>query len=413
MTSFIDNFCQKGYLHQCTDMVGLSALMQQKSIAAYIGFDCTAKSLHVGSLMQIMILRLLQQSGHRPIVIVGGGTTKIGDPSFKDEARPILSDADIAENIAGIKKSLSKFINFGDGENDALLINNDEWLSNLNYLDFLRDYGRHFSINRMLSFDSVKLRLEREQSLSFLEFNYMILQAYDFVELHKRYNCMLQIGGSDQWGNIINGVELNRRLGQEEVFGLTTPLLATASGAKMGKTTKGAVWLNEDLLSPYEYYQYWRNTEDLDVIRFLRMYTELAEADILKYAQLQGSELNEVKKVLAFEATKLCHGELAAKSAAETATKLFEQGVHAADLPCYLLKKSELVKGILAVDLFYKSGIVTSKGEAKRLIQGMGAKINNQVIENQDVVVKEEHLQQDQTVLLSAGKKKHLLVKVC
>ena len=324
---FLEEFEARGFFHQCTDKDVLKKLINSKSIPAYIGFDCTAKSLHVGSLMQIMIFRLMQRHNLKPIVIVGGATTKIGDPSFKDEARKMLDDSAIQENMNGIKSVLAKFIKFGDGAGDALMLNNDEWLANLNYLEFLRDIGPHFSINRMLSFDSVKLRLEREQNLSFLEFNYMLLQAYDFVELYKRYSCRLQIGGSDQWGNIVNGIELNRRLGsKDDIFGLTTPLITTSSGAKMGKTMSGAVWLSEEMLSSYDYYQFWRNTEDLDVIKFMKLFTELPLAEIEKYTTLKGSEINQAKKVLAFEATKLCHGEEKAKLAEETARKIFEEG---------------------------------------------------------------------------------------
>jgi tyrosyl-tRNA synthetase len=412
-SAFIEEFQSRGYFHQCTDLESLTKLSSNKSIAAYIGFDATAKSLHVGSLMQIMILRLLQKHGHRPIVIVGGGTTKVGDPSGKDETRKILSDDDIKENIQGIKSVLEKFIKFGDGPGDAIIVNNDDWLSGLNYIEFLRDYGRHFSINRMISFDSVKLRLEREQSLSFLEFNYMILQAYDFVELNKRYGCRLQLGGSDQWGNIVNGVELNRRLGREEIFGLTTPLLTTASGAKMGKTAQGAVWLSDDMLSAYDYYQYWRNTEDNDVIKFIKLFTEASQDEIAKLSQLEGAQLNEAKKILAFEATKLCHGEEEAIKARDASLKAFEQGDFGEGLPIFEVDKLELEKGIPAFELLFKAGLTGSGGEAKRLIKGSGAKINGITIALEMEVVDPSKVREDGTILLSSGKKKHIIVKIC
>jgi tyrosyl-tRNA synthetase len=411
-SSFIEEFQSRGYFHQSTDLESLIDITSNRSIAGYIGFDATAKSLHVGSLMQIMIMRLFQKHGHRPIVIVGGGTTKVGDPSGKDESRKILSDDDINKNITGIKSVLEKFIKFGDGPNDAIVLNNDQWLNNINYIDFLRDYGRHFSINRMISFDSVKLRLEREQSLSFLEFNYMILQAYDFVELNKRYGCRLQIGGSDQWGNIVNGVELNRRLGREEIFGLTTPLLTTASGAKMGKTAQGAVWLSTDMLSTYEYYQYWRNTEDADVIKFIKLYTELTTEDIDKLSKLSGSELNEAKKILAFEATKLCHGEEEAIKAKDASSKAFEQGNFGDGLPVFEVNRSDLEQGIPAFELLFRAGITTSGGEAKRLIKGAGAKINGITVTLEMEIINLSKLKEDGTILLSSGKKKHIIVKI-
>jgi len=409
---FLEEFEARGFYYQCSDKEALHKLTKSQSISGYIGFDLTAKSLHVGSLMQIMIFRLMQKHGHKPIIIVGGGTTKIGDPSFKDESRKMLSDEVISENMAGIKEVFAKFIKFGSRKNDAILINNDDWLSNLNYLEFLRDIGAHFSVNRMLSFDSVKLRLEREQNLSFLEFNYMILQAYDFVELNKRYGCRLQIGGSDQWGNIINGVELNRRLGQkEEVYGLTTPLITTSSGAKMGKTMSGAVWLSEEMLSVYDYYQFWRNTEDLDVIRFMKLFTEIPLAKIAEYENLTGSQINEAKKILAFEATKLCHGEEKSRLAEETARKMFEEGELGSLLPEFLISKSEVTAGMPAYMLFSKSGICESGGEAKRLIQGGGARINDIQVKDAMLVVGEADIK-DNVIKLSSGKKKHLVVRV-
>ncbi len=410
--NFIEEFIARGFYHQCTDLDGLKQLTANKKIAAYIGFDCTANSLHVGSLLQIMMLKLLQKHGHKPVVIVGGGTTKIGDPSFKDEMRKFLSDEDILENMAGIKASLAKFIHFGEGTNNALMVNNDIWLKDLNYLDYLRDYGKFFSVNRMLKLDSIRLRLEREQNLSFLEFNYMLLQAYDFVELNRRYGCRLQLGGSDQWGNIINGVELSHRLGGEELYGLTSPLMTTSSGVKMGKTVSGAVWLNEKMLSPYDYYQFWRNTDDRDVIRFLKLFTELSLEKIEEYSKIQGSEINEVKKILAFEATKLCHGEEAAIAAANTATKMFEDKTLSEDLPTLELSKEILAKGIQAYALFHQAGLAASGGEARRLIRGNGARINDQVIEDENILIDLSLFNQDGVAKLSAGKKRHALVKM-
>jgi tyrosyl-tRNA synthetase len=409
---FIEEFIARGFYHQCTDLDGLKQLTSNKKIAAYIGFDCTAKSLHVGSLLQIMMLKLLQKHGHKPVVIVGGGTTKIGDPSFKDEMRKFLSDQDILENMAGIKANLAKFIHFGEGANDALMVNNDLWLKDLNYLDYLRDYGKFFSVNRMLKLDSIRLRLEREQNLSFLEFNYMLLQAYDFVELNRRYGCRLQLGGSDQWGNIINGVELSHRLGGEELYGLTSPLMTTSNGVKMGKTVSGAVWLNEKMLSPYDYYQFWRNTDDRDVIKFLKLFTELSLEKIEEYSQLQGSEINEVKKILAFEVTKLCHGEEAAIAAVNTAAKMFEDKTLSEDLPTLELSKEILAKGIQAYALFHQAGLAASGGEARRLIRGNGAKINDQAIEDENILIDLSSFNQDGVAKLSAGKKRHALVKI-
>lgn len=409
---FLSRFTNRGFFHQCTDSGTLDGLMQKESVTAYIGFDCTAPSLHVGSLMQIMILRLLQQQGHKPVVLVGGGTTKVGDPSGKDESRKLLTDEDITANMEGIRKVLGKFIRFGDGPSDAIMVNNADWLSKLNYIDFLRDFGRHFSVNRMLSFDSVKLRLEREQNLSFLEFNYMLLQAYDFVELHQKHQCRVQIGGSDQWGNIINGVELNRRLGNAEIFGLTTPLITTASGAKMGKTASGAIWLSDDLLSPYDYWQFWRNTEDADIGRFLRFFTELSAEEITQLEQLQGAEINEAKKILAFEATKLCHGEQAALDAAETARKTFEEKTSAAGLPVIAIAEAELAKGIQAFLLLQRSGLASSGGEARRLIRGGGARVNDCVFTSETQAVTLSDINAEGVIKLSAGKKHHALIKI-
>ncbi len=397
-------------MHQCTNIDELDAAFAKKPVTAYIGFDCTARSLHVGSLMQIMILRRLQQAGHRPIVLMGGGTTKVGDPSGKDESRPVITDQIIQENMDGIKKVFEKFLTFGDGPTDAIMVNNDDWLSELGYISFLRDYGRHFSINRMLTFDSVKLRLEREQSLSFLEFNYMILQAYDFVELKKRYDCSLQIGGSDQWGNIVNGTELGRRTNDFSLFGLTTPLLTTSSGAKMGKTAAGAIWLNEDMLSPYDYWQFWRNTEDADVGRFLKLFTELPLEEISKLEKLEGAELNEAKKILANECTKLAHGEEAASLAAETARKTFEMGQTADSLPTTEVPKADLEAGIPAFALFNKVGLSQSSSEARKLIKGGGARLNDEKIEDEKQVLSLSDLDSEGRIKLSAGKKRHHLI---
>ncbi|MCA0448428.1 MAG: tyrosine--tRNA ligase [Proteobacteria bacterium] len=410
MTKFRSEFLQaaqaRGFIHQITDPEGLDArLASGKQMVAYIVFDATADSLHVGHLFQIMTLRLFQRCGHRPLALMGGGTTKIGDPSGKDEARKLLSDADIAANVASIKRSFDNYLDFGDGK--ALMVDNAEWLDKLLYIPLLREIGRHFSVNRMLTMDSVKLRLERDQPLSFLEFNYMILQSYDFVELAKRYDCAMQMGGSDQWGNIVMGVELGRRVAEKQLFGLTTPLLTTASGAKMGKTAAGAVWLSQQRLSVYDYYQYWRNTEDADVIRFMKLFTDLPLDEIEKLAKLQGAEINEAKKILAFETTKLCHGEAGATEAAETARRAFEEGQSAEGLPTVELPKAELSAGMGVLDLFVRAGLVASKGEARRLVQGKGAKIDDATVESDTLVVKLD----GGTVKLTAGKKRHALVK--
>ncbi|XVN40857.1 MAG: tyrosine--tRNA ligase [Rickettsia endosymbiont of Argas persicus] len=409
---FIEEFINKGYFHQCTDLERLTSITKDNKIAAYIGFDCTATSLHIGSLMQIMILRLLQKHGHKPIVIIGGGTSKIGDPSGKDQARKALTQEDIAKNAAGIKKSLSKFIKFGDGESDAIMLDNAEWLDSLNYLDFLRDFGSHFSVNWMLTMDSVKLRLEREQHLSFLEFNYMLLQAYDFYYLSKHYDCSLQLGGSDQWGNIVMGADLTRKISSKEVFGMTTPLLTTASGAKMGKTAAGAVWLNEDLLSPYDYYQYWRNCKDADIVRFAKLYSEMTKEELAEFENLASKDINGAKKQFAYELTKLCHGEQAAKSALETAVKIFEQGQIDENLTTVVLEPEILQAGISAFELFHKAGLATSKSEAKKLIRGKGAKVNDEPVEDENSVINTNFLLDNKLIKLSAGKKRHVLVKI-
>jgi len=409
-SDFLRTVTERGYMHQCTDLEGLDKRLSQTCSAAYIGFDCTAPSLHVGSLMQIMLLRWWQKTGHQPIVLMGGGTTRIGDPSGKDEARKMLTDADIGRNMDGIKSVFGKYLSFGSGPTDAVMVNNADWLDKLNYIDFLRDYGHHFTINRMLTFDSVKLRLEREQPLTFLEFNYMLLQGYDFVELHRRNKCVLQMGGSDQWGNIINGVELGRRADQAELFGLTSPLLTTSSGAKMGKTAQGAVWLNADALSPWEFWQYWRNTEDADVGRFLRLFTELPLDEIARLEALAGAEINEAKKILAGEVTRLAHGEAAEAEAAETARKTFEEGATAANLPTIEIPLAELAAGIAAFSLFVRAGLAASGGEAKRLLKGGGGKLNDAAISDEMAPVTTGDLK-DGVLKLTAGKKRHLLVK--
>ena len=461
-SEFLRIMQERGFIHQCTDAEALDKRLSKDKTVAYIGFDCTAPSLHVGSLIQIMALRWLQKTGHRPIVLMGGGTTKVGDPSGKDESRKVLSNDDIQKNLEAIKEIFSHFLSFGTSGTDALMLNNADWLDKLNYIDFLRDYGRYFSVNRMLTQDSVKMRLEREQNLSFLEFNYMILQAYDFVELSQRYGCSLQIGGSDQWGNIIMGIDLQRRSESEkrfqpmsipqgtkmamkvvevqpmiqskrtdandytpeaflnymnkddgkDLFGLTTPLLTTSAGAKMGKTANGAVWLNKDMLSPYDYWQFWRNTEDADVGRFLRLFTELPVKEIEKLEKLKDADINEAKKILANEATKLCHGERAARQAAETAKKTFEEGSLGEDLPVFTISPAEVGKGLAAYELFRLSGLADSGGEARRLIRGGGARINDRKIEDENEVIGQGFFQKDQMLKLSAGRKKHLLVKL-
>ena len=410
-SDFLRTLQERGFIHQCTDLAALDERATKGPVVAYIGFDCTADSLHVGSLLPIMMLRWLQKTGHKPIVLMGGGTTKIGDPSGKDEARQLLTDAAIDANMAGIKRIFGRYLSFGDGPTDAVMVNNADWLDELKYIPLLRDIGRHFTINRMLTFDSVKLRLEREQPLTFLEFNYMILQAYDFVELFRRHKCALQMGGSDQWGNIINGVELGRRTDGAELFGLTTPLLTTSSGAKMGKTAAGAVWLTADKLSAYDFWQYWRNTEDADVGRFLRLYTELPLDEVARLESLQGAEINEAKKILAHEVTKLAHGEEAALEAAETARRTFEQGAAAEGLPTIDVSRGDLEAGLPVVDLLVSTGLAASKGEARRLIKGAGAKMNDAAIADEAAKATTADLNGDGVIKLSAGKKRHALVK--
>ena len=410
-SQFMQLMHDRNFIHQVTDETELDAMMDRGRVTAYIGFDCTADSLHVGSLVQIMMLRHLQKCGHRPIVLMGGGTTKVGDPSGKDDARQLLTDENIKHNKEGIRKIFEKYLVFGDGPTDALMVDNDEWLSNLEYIRFLREYGRHFSVNRMLSFDSVKLRLDREQPLSFLEFNYMILQAYDFLELQRRHNCILQMGGSDQWGNIINGVELVRRVDQKSIFGLTTPLVTTASGEKMGKSASGAIWLNSDRLSPYEFWQFWRNTEDGDVGRFLRLFTEIPLDEITKLEMLKGSELNEAKKILASEITKLCHGLNASESAASTAQKIFEEGLLGADLPTILIDTKQLEQGLWIIEALKQAEFIKSNGEGRRLINNGGVRLNDVVVVDPDQKILISDANSDAVIKLSSGKKRHALLK--
>jgi tyrosyl-tRNA synthetase len=409
-SDFLRILTERGYIHQCTDMDALDAAATAGPITAYIGFDATADSLHVGSLLVIMLLRRLQQTGHKPIVLIGGGTTKVGDPSGKDSARQLLDEAAIEHNKSGIKGIFSKFLTFGDGATDAIMIDNVDWLDGINYLEFLRDYGRHFSVNRMLGFDSVKMRLEREQPLSFLEFNYMVLQAYDFVELARRHDCILQMGGSDQWGNIVNGVELGRRTDERALFGLTSPLITTASGAKMGKTADGAVWLNEDRLGTYDYWQFWRNTEDADVGKFLRLFTDLPLDEIERLEALEGADINAAKKILATAATTLCHGADAAAKAEASAAETFEQGGLGDALPEIRVAQDDLDAGVAAFRLFVQAGLCASNGEARRLIRGGGGRVNDAVLEAEDRVIGTGDLA-DGSVKLSAGKKRHALVR--
>lgn len=409
---FLRVFTERGFLHQCTDLEGLDRILNEgRPVPAYIGFDATAPSLHVGSLVQIMSLRHLQRAGHKPIVLMGGGTSKVGDPSFRDEARALLAEDQIARNLAGIKKVFANFLTFGDGPTDAVMVDNADWLDGLNYLEFLRDYGRHFSVNRMLGFESVKLRLDREQSLSFLEFNYMILQAYDFLELSRRQGCLLQLGGSDQWGNIVGGIELARRCDDRALFGLTTPLLTTASGAKMGKTAAGAVWLNPDMLSPYDYWQYWRNTEDADVGRFLRLFTDLPLDEIARLERLAGAEINDAKKVLAGEATRMAHGEAAAGRAEETARRTFDEGAFGAGLPTVAIPRAELDAGLGLLTLLVRAGLTQSNGEGRRFVTQGAVRVNDVAVTDPAALVSSADVTPDGVVKLSLGRKKHALAR--
>ncbi|MGC1465609.1 MAG: tyrosine--tRNA ligase [Pseudolabrys sp.] len=411
-SDFLHILAERGFIHQISEPETLDAMAKTGSITGYIGFDCTAASLHVGSLLPIMMLYWMQQTGHRPIALMGGGTTRVGDPSGKDESRRILTEDMINQNLSGIRAVFSKFLKFEDAGGNAVMANNADWLNSLNYIDFLRDVGRHFSVNRMLSFDSVKMRLDRQQELSFLEFNYMVLQAYDFVELHKRHKCVIQMGGSDQWGNIVSGIDLGRRMLSAQLFALTSPLLTTSSGAKMGKTAAGAVWLNADLLSPYDYWQYWRNTEDGDVARFLKLFTVLPLSEIERLAALKGQDVNEAKKVLATEATALVHGRAAADQAAETARRTFEEGALAETLPTVEIPRAELDKGLGVLTAFAeKTGLVASNGEARRQIKAGGLKVNDKAVTDEKMTLTLRDLTPEGVIKLSLGRKRHILLK--
>jgi len=410
-SDFLQTLASRGFIHQVSEPDDLDARAARGPITGYIGFDCTAASLHVGSLLPIMMLYWMQQTGHRPIALMGGGTTRVGDPSGKDESRRILSDEMINANLAGIRNVFAKFLTFGSGPTDAMMANNADWLNSLNYIDFLRDVGRHFSVNRMLSFDSVKLRLERQHELSFLEFNYMILQAYDFVELHKRSGCILQLGGSDQWGNIVNGIELGRRMMNAQLFALTAPLITTSSGAKMGKTAAGAVWLDAGLLSPYDYWQYWRNTEDGDVGRFLKLFTILPLEEIAKLSALNGQEINEAKKVLATEATALVHGRAAAEEAAQTARSTFEQGETSLALPSVNVARKDITAGLGVLSAFVTAGLASSNGEVRRAIANNAVAVNDARITSDKHVIGEADISAEGVIKLSLGKKQHVLLK--
>ena len=409
-SELIRTYIERGYVHQITNDLGLDQRATEQTIPAYIGFDCTADSLHVGSLVQIMMLRVLQRTGHKPIVLMGGGTTKVGDPSGKDSARPLLSDQDIENNKQGILQVFEKYLTFGDGPTDAIMVDNAEWLDNLAYIRFLRDFGPHFSINRMLGMESVKLRLDREQPLSFLEFNYAILQAYDFMELRRRYGCVLQMGGSDQWGNIVTGIDLTRRVDSQEVFGLTSPLITTASGAKMGKTADGAIWLNADRLSPFQFWQFWRNTEDADVERFLSLFTELPMDEVRRLGALEGADINEAKIILANEATTLCHGPDAAAEAMQTAQQTFADGGAGDGLPQISLSAEE-ADGLGMIAALVKVGFAKSNGEARRLIRGGGARLNDVAVNDEDHVMQGADFG-DGRAKISAGKKRHALIVI-
>ena len=410
-SDFLHTLIARGYVHQCSDYAGLDEKAASGTLSAYIGFDCTAASLHVGSLVQIMMLRWLQKTGGKPVPLMGGGTTRVGDPSGRDESRKILTLDDIENNKNGIKTVFSKFLTFGDGTHDALMIDNAEWLTALNYIEFLRDVGRHFSVNRMLSMDSVKLRLDRDQELSFLEFNYMCLQAYDFTELNRRYGITLQMGGSDQWGNIVTGIDLGRRMGTPQLYALTSPLLTTASGAKMGKTAQGAVWLNADMLPVYDYWQFWRNTEDRDVGRFLKLFTELPLDEIARLEALGGAEINEAKKILATEATAMVHGRDAAEQAEMTARKTFEEGITADTLPTIAINASEVSAGLGILAAFVKAGLVASTSEARRQIKAGGLRVNDAVMSDERATLGADAFVHEGAAKLSLGKKKHVLLK--
>jgi tyrosyl-tRNA synthetase len=410
-SDFLDVLQSRGFIHQISDPGSLDALAAKGELVAYIGFDCTAPSLHVGSMVQIMCLYWLQQTGNKPIALMGGGTTRVGDPSGKDETRKILSIEEIERNKEGIKQVFSRFLKFGEGRTEAIMPDNAEWLTRLNWIEMLRDIGRHFSVNRMLAMDSVKLRLERDQEMSFIEFNYMILQAYDFAVLNQRYDCRLQMGGSDQWGNIVNGIDLGRRMGTPQLHALTTPLITTSSGEKMGKTASGAVWLNADMKSPYEYWQFWRNTEDADVARFLKLFTTLPLDEIERLSALRGAEINEAKKALAISATALLHGVDAARLATETARQTFEEGAIAENLPKVEVSRGELEAGISVLSSFVKAGLVASNGEARRQIKGGGLRVNDAAVTDEKMMLKPSDLTREGVIKLSMGKKRHVLLK--
>jgi len=412
-SEFLKILAERGFIHQISEPDALDARAAASPITAYIGFDCTAASLHVGSLLPIMMLYWLQQTGHKPIALMGGGTTRVGDPSGKDESRRILTDEQIEQNLTGIRAIFAKFLKFEGAGGNAIMANNADWLNKLNYIDFLRDVGKHFSVNRMLAFDSVKMRLERQQELSFLEFNYMVLQAYDFVELNRRNGCILQMGGSDQWGNIVSGIDLGRRVANAQLFALTSPLITTSSGAKMGKTAAGAVWLDASLVSPYDYWQYWRNTEDGDVSRFLKLFTILPLDEIARLSALQGQDINEAKKVLATEATALVHGRAAAVEAGDTSRKTFEEGTFAGHLPTVEIARAELDKGLGVLTAFAeKSGLVSSNGDARRQVKAGGLKVNDVTVGDDKMILTAKDLTPDGVIKLSLGKKKHVLLKV-
>ncbi len=410
-SDFLRVLMERGFVHQCSDFPGLDEKAAGGGLSAYIGFDCTAPSLHVGSLLPIMMLAWLQRTGGRPLPLMGGGTTPVGDPSGKDESRRLLTIEQIDSNKASIRRVFERFLSFGEGPTDALMLDNADWLAELNYIEFLRDVGRHFSVNRMLTMDSVKLRLEREHELSFIEFNYMCLQAYDFVEINRRHGALLQMGGSDQWGNIVTGLDLGRRMGTPQLYALTSPLLTTSSGAKMGKTAAGAVWLNADMLSPYDYWQYWRNTEDADVARFLKLFTFLPMDEVARLSALQGAEINEAKKTLATEATALIHGREAAEQAAETARATFEEGALALSLPKVSISSLEIEAGVGVLSAFVKAGLVASTGEARRQIKGGGLRLNDVVVTDERGTLSEKDFEKDGVVKLSLGKKKHVLLE--
>jgi len=411
-SDFINILAERGFIHQVSEPDVLDARAKAGAITAYIGFDCTAASLHIGSLLPIMMLYWLQQTGHKPIALMGGGTTRVGDPSGKDESRRILTDEQIEQNLTGIRAIFAKFLKFDGTGGNAVMANNADWLNKLNYIDFLRDVGKHFSVNRMLAFDSVKMRLERQQELSFLEFNYMVLQAYDFVELNKRNGCILQMGGSDQWGNIVNGIDLGRRMLNAQLFALTSPLITTSSGAKMGKTAAGAVWLDANLVSPYDYWQYWRNTEDGDVVRFLKLFTILPLDEITRLGRLKGQELNEAKKVLATEATALVHGRDAAEQAGDTSRKTFEEGSFAGALPTVEIARAELDKGLGVLTAFAeKTGLVSSNGDARRQVKAGGLRVNDTAVADEKMMLTAKNLTPDGVIKLSLGKKRHVLLK--